>query len=214
MNVSLDDREAELKKRLSIPYKWGQRQNDDWDRRTNFVYHIYSFDAFQIELSARFGKDSFKDTLIDYALNRWFNFWSAKAVEESFCAHPLVHVARNQQDRQVDFSIRDIPFDHKTSIFPKGFKRSLEYAQQHREELVQWFYESQSQEQRKHLKNRIFIVLHDVSGEHWKLKAEVVWLGSLIRSYLDGFDKSKLSRHQFNNTTETLADVIWAVRSR
>ena len=212
MTLSIPERETELRKRLAIPYKWGQRQNDEWDRKTNFVYHIFSFDALQMELNARFASDPFKETLIDYALNRWFNFWSAKAVEEIFCAHPSVHVAHNQRDRLLDFSIKDIPFDHKTSIFPKGFRKPLHYAQHHHEELVRWFYDSQSQEQRKHLKNRLFIVLHDASGEHWKLKAELVWLEGLVRQYLDMFDKSKLVRLQFSNNGETLADVVWAVR--
>ena len=35
---NLFDIESELKKRLSYPYKWGQKQNDNFDRLTNFVY--------------------------------------------------------------------------------------------------------------------------------------------------------------------------------
>ena len=212
MTPTLVERESELKKRLAIPYHWGQRQNDDWDRRTNFVYHIYSFDALQLELAARFLGDPFKEMLTDYSLNRWYNFWSARAVEEIFCSHPHVHAAPQRQDRLVDFTVKEIPFDHKTSIFPKGFKRPLDYARNHRDELLRWFYQSQSQEQRKHLKNRLFIVLHDSGGEHWKLKAELAWFETIIRLYLDAFEKPKLAHLQFSHGVEAYADIIWAVR--
>ena len=212
MTPSLAERESELKKRLGIPYHWGQRQNDDWDQKTGFVYHIFSYDALQVEMRARFGILPLKEALADYALNRWYNFWSAKAVEQICCAHRIVRAAHDKHDRMMDFTINDIPFDHKTSIFPKGFRKSLEYAQHHRDELVKWFYDSQSQEQRKHLKNRLFIVLHDSTGEHWKLKAELVWLESIIRPYLDGFEKSKLAHLQIERGAEAYADIIWAVK--
>ena len=43
MKQSLIQIESELKKRLSYPYKWGQKQNDIFDNQTNFIYHTFSF---------------------------------------------------------------------------------------------------------------------------------------------------------------------------
>jgi len=44
MNAELINIEKELKKRLPYPYKWGRKQNDEFDKLTNFVYSIPSFD--------------------------------------------------------------------------------------------------------------------------------------------------------------------------
>ena len=44
MNHSLTEIEFELKKRLVYPYKWGQKQNDIFDKQTNFIYHTFSFE--------------------------------------------------------------------------------------------------------------------------------------------------------------------------
>ena len=52
-----------------------------------------------------------------------------------------------------------MPFDHKTSVYPSAFKKTLEYAKEHREELIDWLYENQSKQQRFHMKNRLFVVV-------------------------------------------------------
>jgi hypothetical protein len=92
----------------------------------------------------------------------------------------------------VDFTIKGISFDHKTSVFPKGFGKSISYAKDNPKELIEWLYENQSQEQRKHLKNRLFVVLFSSDGEHWKLKSEILWLEKIILEYLRNFDENKL----------------------
>ena len=212
MKVTLEAREFELKKRYVHPYEWGQKQNDEWDERTDFIYHIFSFDAFMKEVETRFKEDPHANEILQYALNRWYNFWSAKGVEQIFCSHPSVRAARDGKDRLRDFRIGDISFDHKTSTYPRGFNHDLDFGQKHPRELIEWFYTHQSQQRRKHFENRIFLVLYASDGLHWKLKAELGWLESLIKPYLDNFDSSKLHRFKFEGQRETVADVIWAVR--
>lgn len=212
MKLTLETREHELKKRFAHPYDWGQRQNDEWDNQTDFIYHIFSFEALGKEIETRFKDDPRYNDLFHYTLNRWYNFWSAKAVEQIFCSHPLVKGATDNRDRLRDFKISDITFDHKTSIYPRGFNHDLEYGKNHPKELIEWFYKHQSQQRRKHHENRIFIILYASDGQHWKLKAELGWLDSLIKAYLDTFDAAKLYRFVFEGKKETLADVIWAVR--
>jgi hypothetical protein len=212
MKLTIEAREQELKKRFAYPYEWGQRQSDTWDEQTDFIYHIFSFDALLKEVEARFKDETAYKELMNYALNRWYNFWSAKAVEHIFCLHPAVKAARASNDRLKDFRIGDISFDHKTSTYPRGFNHDLDYGQKHPQELIEWFYTHQSQQRRKHFENRLFIVLYASDGLHWKLKAELAWLESLIKSYLEGFDPSKLHRFTFEGRRETVADVLWAVR--
>jgi len=212
MRITLDTREQELKKRFAHPHEWGQRHNDEWDALTDFVYHIFSIDALTKELEARFKVEAVFNEMMDYGINRWYNFWSAKAVEQIFCSHPSVKASRDSDDRLREFRIGDLSFDHKTSTYPRGFNHDLEFGQRHPKELIEWFYTHQGHRRRKHFENRIFIVLYASDGQHWKLKADLGWLDGIIKSYLDQFDPAKLFRFKFEGKRETVADLLWAVR--
>jgi hypothetical protein len=204
--------ERELKKRLSYPYKWGRKQNDEFDKLTNFVYRISSFEEVVNETKSRFSKDKEHENIANYALNRWYNFWSAQAVEKIFCSLPNVKPALDEKDRLVDFTIDGVTFDHKTSIFPKNFPCSINEAIKKTDELILWLYKHQSQQQRKHLKNRLFIVLYSSDGDHWKLKADISWLKERIEKYMEGFNPHYLLKFSLEEKQETLSDVIWAIR--
>ena len=212
MNEELSNIEKELKKRLTYPYKWGRKQNDEFDKLTNFVYRIPSFEEVLKETESRFRKDKEHQNIANYALNRWYNFWSAQAVEKIFCSLSNVKPALDEKDRLVDFTIDGFTFDHKTSIFPKNFPYTINEAIKKTDQLILWLYKHQSQQQRKHLKNRLFIVLYSADGEHWKLKAEISWLKERIEQYMTGFNPHYLLKFPLEANQETLADVIWAIR--
>ncbi|MFA5455398.1 MAG: hypothetical protein WC272_08780 [Sulfurimonas sp.] len=200
--------EKELKKRLSYPYRWGRKQSDSWDRDTNFIYKTYTFESLLKKT------EQFSQELRDYALNRWYNYWSAMAAEDIFTSHDNVEANKNIYDKLIDFKIIDIPFDHKTSIFPKGFGKSYEYAKEHKKELIQWLYENQSQEGRKHLKNRLFVVLYDgLEIQHWKMKSEIIQLKSSIDIYINNFSTENLCKLDFG-AGEVLSDIIWLQKGK
>ena len=196
--------ETELKKRLAHPYKWGRKQSDDWDAKTSFIYTTYSFEKLLEKTT------SFDETVRDYALNRWYNFWSAEAVENLFSLHEKVTPNINKFDKLIDFTINTTCFDHKTTVFPIGFNQTVAYAKNNPAELIQWLYLNQSQESRKHLKNRLFIVLVEKNKEHWKLKSEIKLLKSEIDTYVENFDSETLFQLNLENNT-ILSDLIWVV---
>ena len=211
MNAELLNIEKELKKRLAYPYKWGRKQNDEFDKLTNFVYKISSFEDMLKQTESRFRKDKEHQNIANYALNRWYNFWSAQAVEKIFCSLPNIKPALDEKDRLADFTIDGVTFDHKTSIFPKNFPHQIDEAIKKTDELILWLYKHQSQQQRKHLKNRLFIVLYSADGEHWKLKAEISWLKERIEKYMEGFNPHYLLKFQLEKNHETISDIIWAI---
>jgi hypothetical protein len=213
MDSSLSNIEKELKKRLAYPYKWGRKQNNEFDRLTNFVYRISFFEEVLKEIEVRFKKDKEHQNISNYALNRWYNFWSAQAVEKIFCSLPNVKPALDAKDRLVDFSIDGVTFDHKTSVFPKNFPHPINEAIKKTDELIKWLYTNQSQQQRKHLKNRLFIVLYSSDGEHWKLKSEISWLKERIEKYMQGFNPNYLLKFRLDKNQETISDVIWAIQN-
>lgn len=212
MKHSLADIETELKKRLIYPYQWGQKQNDNFDKHTNFIYHTFSFEDLIKEINQRFKSEEDYNLYFNYTINRWYNFWSAHAVESIFCSLPNVIPAKDSKDKLVDFTIQGEAFDHKTSIFPKNFPYKIDEAIKKTDELIKWLYNNQSQQQRKHLKNRLFVVLYSHNGEHWKLKSEISWLKERIEKYMLGFNPNYLLKFFFEKDKETLSDVIWAIK--
>ena len=205
--------EKELKKRLDFPYVWGRMQTDNFDNNTNFIYKTTNFESLLAQIDASFKHEANYLELKNYALNRWFNFWSAKAIEASFCEDKNVIAHKNSKDKYTDFFISKIPFDHKTTVFPKGFNKSVPYAKQHKRELIEWFYKNQSQQKRYHLKNRLFLIVLDYNNpkDNWKLKSEILWLQKIVSTYLSTFDTQNLESFNFQNQL-VKSDVIWAIK--
>ena len=212
MKHTLSEIESELKKRLTHPYKWLQKQNDAFDKQTNFIYHTFSFEDLLKEIDTRFKAEKEFDLYFNYTLNRWYNFWSAQAVENIFCSLLNVKPAFNSKDKLVDFTIDGVSFDHKTSVYPNNFPLQINDAIKKTDELIKWLYQHQSQQQRKHLKNRLFVVLYSPDNEHWKLKSEIAWLKERIEKYMFGFNPNYLLKFNFEKGKETLSDVIWATK--
>lgn len=215
--INLADLEKELRQRLAYPYDWGGRkQNDADDRQTNFIYHTAQFSDLLARIDQQGKHHDAREhaRLKNYALNRWFNFWSAVAIEEIFCSIPGVTPAK-QRDRLVDFQICGMTFDHKTSVFPLRYGRSVDAALAQPADLIKWLYTQQSTQQRQHFANRLFLVLvnrHNVR-DSWKLKAEILWLQPHIENYVRRFNPASLTQFTFTPPTITRSDIIWAIKA-
>lgn len=210
--MDLDYVEEELKRNWSHGYRWHGKQDDNRDALTRFIYDTKTYDDLTTEIDRRLSTCHNYQRLADYAHNRWYNFWSARAVEEIFKASDRVVPTLSNYDRLVDFSIDGISFDHKTSVFPSGFEYSFDYAVENPSTLIEWLYRHQSQQKRRHLRNRLFIVLHAHDGQHWRLKAEIRWIRELIADYLRRFNADNVYRFKFAEQYVTLSDIIWGIR--
>ena len=210
----LDIIESELQHRLSYKYVWYRKQNDIWDSYSNFIYTTITWKDLIPKISEEINRLQIdKNHFFYYVINRWYNYWSAIAIELIFANLDGVIPAKNKKDRLVDFSILGEKFDHKTSVFPKGFNKPLEYAIKNPVELIQWLYHNQSQQSRKHLENRMFVIVYDsIHGEHWKLKAQISWLKDVISTYVTTFESSKLYKLQLQPYKITKAGLIWLIK--
>lgn len=212
-SLDLDHIERELRKRNQYPYQWFRKQNDEWDDYSNFVYKIPNWEELIQKIEAVAQKKQLnKQQIFQYAANRWYNFWSAKAVEQIFIGMEGVSAVSKAKDSEKDFYIFGIPFDHKTTVFPKQFGRSFDYAHSHKAELIEWLYKNQSSQKRYHLKNRIFIVIYDQVGQHWKMKADISLLQKSIEGYVCGFTKERLISLTFASEKMALSDIIWVTK--
>ena len=209
----LNSIEEELKKRLDSPYEWGRKQNDVWDKKSNFIYEIKDYETLRLKISeVSENSDLNKNDFFNYSSNRWFNFWSAMAVEQIFTEIEGIQSNINSKNRLIDFNFFGIDFDHKTSVFPTGFGQNLEFAQKYPEKLIAWLYKNQSTQQRQHFDNRLFLVVYAKNGQHWKLKAEISWLKLIIEKYVATFETSQLIRFEFHPGKATFSDIIWAIK--
>jgi len=208
MDVDLTALELELKRRVSEypATPWGRQQADDWDRLTNFIYLAPKWDNV-LRIT-----DDMRPELRNYAINRWFNYWSAVGVETIFCNLPGVTAAKNPKDRLVDFTIRGVKFDHKTSVFPQGYGKTYAEARYRQVDLIHWLYQNQSQQKRHHYANRLFVILVDLRhDQHWQLRAELSLIKEAVESFLAGFDRQGLLPLQLDGH-EFLSDIVWVVR--
>ncbi len=205
--------EYELKKRHQYPYKWFRKQNDEWDRYTKFIYQTPNWQTLIQKISRVAESEKLdKQQIFQYAANRWYNFWSAKAVEQIFTQIEGIEPVLDSKDSEKDFYLFGIPFDHKTSVFPKRFNKSFDYAQTHKPELIEWLYKNQSTQKRYHLKNRLFLIVYDSSGAHWKLKAEIALIHQAIHNYIGSFTREQLHSVTFDHLQTSLSDIIWVYK--
>ncbi|HID91697.1 TPA: hypothetical protein EYG96_00565 [Candidatus Gracilibacteria bacterium] len=227
-NISVPDLEIQLKRRRAIPYNWrGKKQNNGDDKKSNFIYSSPYFDYIQNKIA-----EYNLENLSDYIWNRWYNFWSAKAVESIFVENKNIIAERDAKNKYSDFSVYDeiskkkFQFDHKTTVIPKYFEsKILKYIKDNTDNtdnfidlhqfdaaIVQWLYENQSQEQRKHWNNRFFVILVDTTKkEHWKIKSELSFLHSHISKYLSSFTIEDCVQFK-HGENKVFAGVFWVVR--
>ena len=202
--MNLERLELKLTERLEYPYVWGSRQTNEKDKKTNFIYKTYSPKA----VIKRCAQDNIKD-LENYALVRWYNYWSAMGAEQLFAEHERVTPNINVYDRLEDFKIDDISFDHKTSVFPKGFNQDIDYAKDNEAELINWFYKEQSKTKRNLNQNRLFIIVYDKNGSNWKMKANLSLFKEKIDEYMIDFNKNDLHTISFDDGKTALSSIIW-----
>lgn len=184
---------------------WGRKQFDDWDRESNFIYSYPTFEELIHILKTK----SLSEDFNNYAIHRWYNALSALGVEQIFTSLDGVKANLNKYDRLVDFTIQGVSFDHKTTVFPKGYGKNIGFATQNPQNLIAWLYHAQSTEKRFHLENRLFLVLHSSDGNHWKLRGELSEMKPIIENYIQNFDIRKLHEFTFEKDKRTFSDVIW-----
>ncbi len=205
--------EEELKKRWEAPYIWGRKQNDLWDRQSNFIYEIQEWELLKEKISqVGTDKNLDKKDFFNYCSNRWYNFQSAMAVEHVFAGFDGVKPSLNTRNRLLDFQLFGIDFDHKTSVYPKNFGENLQFSLKNPEKLITWLYQNQSTQQRQHFANRLFLIVYAENGQHWKLKAEISWLKEVIEAYLNSFKTDRLKKFEFQSGKSTFSDIIWAIK--
>ena len=149
MNKQLEE---DLKKTMEIISASWNMQNNSYDKASNFIYQMKSLNECLREIERR-------NVNREYALHRWYNYMTSIQCEYIFCEYGAVHDT-NKYNHDVDIYIDDIPFDVKLTVYPAKLS-SRPYDLTTREgknEMIRWYYANQSQQNKKQMLNRLYVV--------------------------------------------------------
>ena len=120
-----------------------------------------------------------------------------------FLGFKIIKIEQNLNHKTIDIYINNKPFDIKLSVFPKKLLKKIDTITD--KELCVWLYKNQSFGDRKHLKNRLFVVVLDQEdpAKSWKVKRQF----DVIRKQINLFMK----RPKFIKLDEIKAGVIKVV---
>lgn len=153
----LDNIARDLSKALNLMDGRWARQNDRQDRLTQFVYRVSSLDELLSECR-RTGTDT------NYALHRWYNFITSKAAEKAFCEAGAIPEA-NERHHDIDIWLDGTPYDVKLTVYPRTLShRPYDIAKlSGKDAMIRWLYENQSQQGRKELTNRLYVMIDETN---------------------------------------------------
>ena len=181
--------ESDLKKcRALITADW-KMQNNWADRNTNFIYKAQTLKDC-LDKIAYFGANK------DYALHRWYNYMTSIAVENLFCEFGAVH-EKDIYNHDVDIYIDDIPFDVKLTVYPakladRPYNLSTRAG---KNEMIKWYYANQSQQSRKQLLNRLYVVCDGKDAEEClSMKCDFNLLREKISAFMEYISKNGLNK--------------------
>ena len=185
--------EQDLKRTMEmISASWGM-QNNRYDKASNFVFKMKSLDECLNEIEHT-GVNR------DYALHRWYNFMTSIRCEYIFCEYGAVHET-NIYNHDIDIYIDKVPFDVKLTVYPaKLSDRPYDLStREGKDDMIRWYYSNQSQEDRKQLLNRIYVVCDaPTSKENMVMKSNFDLMRERISAYMD-----ELKKVGFNEITIT-----------
>jgi hypothetical protein len=167
-------------------FKWGIEQGQlDNKIQVQFVRQYPRYD----DLVSNVEKTLY-ESVKDYVICSWYNFWSTVIIEDIISTHPRV-VPTLKNIKGVDLFFDGQPFDLKITYMPKGYS-SPEEASESPRKLAVWLYENQGA-QRFGADNRLFVVLHDTENadESWRIKRDIDFVKQNINKFLESQSVSK-----------------------
>ncbi len=185
MNTRLEN---DLKKTMNIISANWKMQNNYNDKATNFIYKMNSLEECLVEIErTRVNKE--------YALHRWYNYMTSIRCEYIFCEYGAIH-DQDMYNHDVDIYIDDIPFDVKLTVYPaKLSHRPYDLStREGKNELIKWYYANQSQQSRKQMLNRLYVVCDASSSyENMVMKSNFELMRERISAYMERIQREGIN---------------------
>lgn len=198
--------EEDLKKTMNIiSTNWGLQNNYN-DKETNFIYKAHSLEECLIEIEQT-GVDK------EYALHRWYNYMTSIQCEYIFCEYGAVH-EKNKYNHDVDIYIDGVPFDVKLTVYPaKLYSRPYDLTtRKGKNDMIRWYYANQSQQSRKQMLNRLYVVCDALSSDkNMAMKSNFNLMRRRISAYMENVKEHGLNEILINdngNEYKLKSDII------
>lgn len=198
--------ESQLKERWYLSIPWNFKFDMRMEPEIHFIYKNTDFGEILKQAAA------LPAPFEQYAINRWYNFWSNKALVYIFSQHPSVQTKKNIYNEIDSISFNSIDFRVGGYVYPNQFARTLRYALLHKEELLYWLYRRMRKNHRRDIKNEIFVIFYQRNGEHWRLKAELGLIEKVVFNFLNEFDVHRVLRLHLNENKTSYAEIVWCMK--
>lgn len=185
--------EEDLRECLTLITSDWETQSNYLDRDTNFIYQAKSLDECLSMIKE-------KNANQQYALHRWYNYMTSIKCEYLFCEFGAIH-EKDIYNHDTDIYIDNIPYDVKLTVYPKrlSYKPYDLTTRSGKNKMIQWYYTNQSQQGRKQLLNRLYVVCDgNTPQECLKMKCDFPLLRKRIGSFM----------HHYNGITPNSLMVI------
>ncbi len=182
-------------------------QDNTRDKGTNFIYKAQTLQEC-LSLIEKNGVDK------DYGLHRWYNYMTSVYCEYIFCEFGAKH-EEDVYNHDVDIYIGQTPFDVKLTVYPAKLS-DHPYdlrSRQGKNKMIQWYYANQSQQQRKQLINRLYVVCDGRDQEErLRLKSDFDLLRKQISSFMSYIKDKGLNQitiTDFGKNYQVYSDIIY-----
>lgn len=182
-----------------IPYlKSWTKQNDKNDKLSNFIYNTTKFSDIIEKAKAN-------KLPISYVCHRWYNYHTSKVTENIFEKYGCVK-EKNFKHKEIDIYFKQVPYDIKLTVLPSKYKGNTDFKnKQNKDDLIVWYYKNQSQEGRKHLANRLFVVCKSKNNnyeENLKLKCNFKLIEKAVLEFIEYYSCRQLNTVCFEDNGE------------
>jgi len=146
-------------------------------------------------------KSNTTDVPFSYICHRWYNFHTSNETEKIFIRYGCIK-GKNYRHKEIDLYFKNIPYDVKLTVYPSKFQEKINFEnREDRNLLIRWYYENQSQEGRKHLSNRLFVVCMSKNDnmdqlENLKLKCRFDLIDNSVRNFVNYYSDKELNQVQ------------------
>ena len=165
-------------------HTWGTIQGElDQHIQTHYVRRLFRYE----DLLQAVERD-LRETVANYALSTWYNFWTTVIVEDIIAEHPVI-VPTVKKVKDTDLFWLGQPWDLKHTNLPREwFKDGYTIADAMEKPVMaeEYLYRLQG-EQRFGANNRLFLIMADSKHpeETWKLKRDFRRIADAVDEFFD-----------------------------
>lgn len=171
-----------------MPLGWGHVQNNAADDKID-MFAIDSYEQLERRIAC-LDNDARR-----YLRRRWYLWQCSRCDEYLFYKNPNVTKNPNGRDKEYDIEINGVlRFDVKGTVIPRQMRGRAEDVIRQPQEMIEFFYNKQSQGRRYDIQNRLFVVHHSFVDAGRELYLRCAWQSKelIYSNFCNNVDEARL----------------------